>query len=108
MMTSVKIITSYSRSCYFFFENFKVTYICVKFQVNINSSSLYRKKYDGDNFTLTPRKRLRDQSMLVGNGLIELTEPSDTLDNKRFFKHCILQFTLIFSAYICVKQNLLF
>ena len=86
----------------------KLLSICAKFQVNINSSSLSRKKYDGDNFTLTPRKRLRDQSMLVGNGLIELTEPSDTLDNKRFFKHCILQFTLIFSAYICVKQNLLF
>ena len=86
----------------------KLLSICAKFQVNINSSSLSKKKYDGDKFPLTPCKGLRDQSMLLGTGLIELTGPSHTLDGKRFSKHCILQFKLIFSAYICVKQNLLF
>ena len=44
----------------------------------------------------------------VRTNLIELIEPSDTLNHKPFFKHCILQkyFTHIFIAYICVEQNL--
>ena len=48
----------------------------------------------------TRRKRLQNTSM--GLGLIELTEPSDTLNYKPFFKHCILQTILhVFLLFIC-------
>ena len=43
--------------------------------------------------------------MSGGTGIIELTEPSDTLTYKPIFKHCILQ--TILHIYICVEQNLL-
>ena len=35
--------------------------------------------------------KLQDQNTSVGVGLIKLVEPSDTLNYKPFFKHCILQ-----------------
>ena len=38
-----------------------------------------------------PRQWLLDHNTLVGIVLIELTEPSHTLNYKLFFKHCILQ-----------------
>ena len=44
--------------------------------------------YDGGDFTPTPRRRLRGQDTLVGIRLIELTEPSDTLKYKPFFRYC--------------------
>ena len=70
---------------------------------SINISSLSRKKYEADIFTPTPRKRLRDQNNSVGIGLIELTEPSDTLSYKPFFKQCILKTILhAFSLFIFV------
>ena len=40
---------------------------------------------------ISPFQRLRVKNMSVKIGLIELTEPSDTLNYKPFFKHCILQ-----------------
>ena len=92
MMTSVKKFTSYSNSIVFiaFLKAFKLLSMCTKFQVN--SSSLSRNKYGGDNFTPIPRKRLQDQhTSTVGIGLIKLTEPSDILNYKSFFKHCILK-----------------
>ena len=45
-----------------------------------NSSSLSRKKHDGDIFTPTIHKWLRGQNMSLEIGLIELTEPSDTFN----------------------------
>ena len=44
---------------------------------SINTSSL-SEKYDGDNFTLTPLQAIKSSSMEIA--LIELTEPSDTLN----------------------------
>ena len=52
--------------------------------MSIHSSSLTRKKYDGDNFTPTPRKQLQGQNTSVVIGLIELTVLSDTLNYKLF------------------------
>ena len=65
--------------------------VCVPSFKSINSISLSRKKYDGDNFTPIPQKQSRGQNTSVGIGLIELTEPSDRLNYKPLFKHCILQ-----------------
>ena len=45
--------------------------------------SIQKKRYSGDNFTLIPRKRLQGQRMSLGTKLIELTEPSDTLNYKQ-------------------------
>ena len=58
---------------------------------SIKSNSLSRKKYGGTNFTTTPRQPSRGQNASVKIGLIELTEPSDTLHYKPFLKNCILQ-----------------
>ena len=55
------------------------------------NSTLTRKKYNGDNFTPTPRRRLRGQNTSVGIRLTEHTESSNTFNYKAFFKHCILQ-----------------
>ena len=84
--------------------------VCVPNFKSINSSSVSRKKYDGNNFTPTPRKRLQGQNTSVGIGLIELTEPSNTLNDRSFFKHCILPTVLhiCFFVYMCVEQNILF
>ena len=65
--------------------------VCAPSFKSINSNSLSRKKYNGDSFTATPCIVLRGQNTSVGTGLIELTEPSDTLNYKLFFKHCYLQ-----------------
>ena len=48
--------------------------------------------------------------MLVELGLVELTERSDTLNYKSFFKHCILQTILhvFFIVYVCVEKNIWF
>ena len=75
--------------------------------ISKNSSSLSRKKYDGGNFTPTPCKRLCGQNTSVGIGLIELTEPSDTLNNKPFVNHCILQTILhVFLLFIFVWNKI--
>ena len=45
--------------------------------------------------------------MSVGIGLIELTEPSNTLNYKSFFQHCILQTVLaIFLLFIFVWNKI--
>ena len=104
MMTSVKRVTSHSKSFYCFFERFESYLVCARSFKSINSSSVSRKKYE-DNFTPTPCKPLWCQNELVEIWLIELTEPSDPLNYKPFFQHCILQFcyfTCIFSClYLC-------
>ena len=61
---------------------------------SINSNSVSRKKYNGVNFTPFRRQWLRGQNTSMGIRLIELTELSDTLNDKPFFKHCILQIIL--------------
>ena len=87
-----------SKKCQVIFKNFLLLFgsflsylVCAPRFKSINSSSLSRKKYDGDNFIPTTRKRLRGQNTLVAIGLIELTEPSDTLNYQLYFKHCVLQ-----------------
>ena len=50
-----------------------------------------QKKYDGDSFTPTLSIGLRSQNTSVSRGLIELTEPFDTMNYKPFLKHRILQ-----------------
>ena len=47
--------------------------------------------------------------MMVELGLVELTERSDTLNYKSFFKHCILQTILhiFFIVYIFVEKKYL-
>ena len=83
---------------------------------SINGSSLSRTKYDGDSFTPTPSKQLRPnpckwvcgQNTSVGIGLIELTEPSDTLNYKPFFKHCILETILHIFSLLTFVWNKIF
>ena len=60
--------------------------VCVPSLKTINGSLLYKKRcdFDGDKFTSTPHKRLRGQNLPVGISLIELTDPSDTLNYKPF------------------------
>ena len=74
----------------------------------MNCSSLYRKKYDGNIFTTIPSQVLRDQNVSVGIGLIELTEPSDTLNYKPFFNHCILQTILHIFLLLIFLWNIIF
>ena len=86
--------------------------VCVSSFKSINSSSLSGKKFDGDDFIPTSLKRLRVQSMSVVIRLIELTEPSDTLNYKPFFKYWILQtilhifllVILVWSKVFCSKS----
>ena len=76
---------------------------------SMNSSSLSRKNYDGDNFTPIPRLQLQGQNTSAGLGLIKLTEPSDTLIYKPSFKHCILQTVLhVFLLFIFVWNKIFF
>ena len=83
--------------------------VCVPSFKSINSSSLSRKKYDGENFTATSRKRARDQNASVEIRLIELIEPSDTSNYKSFFKHRILQTILhVFWLFIFVWNKIFF
>ena len=58
------------------------------------------KKYGGPNFT-SFRQGLRGQNTSVGIGITELTQPSDTLNYKPFFKHCILLAILHVCLYLC-------
>ena len=115
-MTSLKNVTS--KSFFSFFECFKLLSMCAKFQVNKQQFSIQKKKYDGDNFTPSPRKQLRGQKTSVRIGLIKLTELSDTryigifwyIELQAIFEtlHFTNYFTRIFIVYICVRQNLLF
>ena len=102
------IYDNFSKNFHVIFKNFLMLIrkflsylICVPSFKLINSSSLSRKKYDGNNFTPTPCTWLRGQNTLVGIGLIKLSEPCDTLNYKPFFKHCILKTILhIFSLFV--------
>ena len=58
-----------------------------------------------DNFTFDPRKQLPDQNMSVGIGLMEVTEPSDTLNYKSCFKFCILQTILRIFLFFIFEWN---
>ena len=70
--------------------------MCQSFK-SINSSSLSRKKYDGDNFTPASRRKLRGQNSLVGIELFEIIEPSDTWNYKAFLN---VTFYKLFYTYI--------
>ena len=54
-----------------------------------------------------PHQQLQPQNMLVRTGLIELTEPSETLKYKSFFKHCILQTILdvLYCLHLCGTKS---
>ena len=54
--------------------------VCVLSFKSINSSSFSRKKYDRGSFIPTPCQRLQVHNTSVGIELIELTEPSGTLN----------------------------
>ena len=52
----------------------------------------------------SPRQRLRGENTLVGTGLIDFIEPSDTLITSLFLKKCILQTILnVFLLFIFVR-----
>ena len=70
---------------------------------SINSRSLEVETYDGGNFAPTPRKRLRGQNTSVGIWLIELTEPSETLDYKTFSNIIFYRrfYTYFYCLYLC-------
>ena len=83
--------------------------VCVQNFQLINSISLYRKKYGGVNFTLILRQRLQGQNTSTGIGLIELTEPSGTLNYKPLFKYCISKSILhVFLFFIFVVNKIFF
>ena len=85
-----KNVTSYSKSSYSFFESFKLLDMCAKLK-SLNSIPLSKKEYDGDIFISILQKQLQGQNTFVAIGLIELIEPSYTLNYRLLFKHCILQ-----------------
>ena len=78
---------------------------------SLNSSSLSRSMMVVISLP-PPHQQLQPQNMLVRTGLIELTEPSETLKYKSFFKHCILQtildvfvlFTFVWYKIFCFKK----
>ena len=92
------IYDDFIKKCYVVFKKFLLLFwkflsclVCVpSFKSINNSSSLSRKNLMGI--------ILQGQNTLVSIGLIELTEPSDTLNYRSFFKHCILQTVLKLSC----------
>ena len=84
VMTSVNIFTSYSS--FLLLLLFLSYLVCLPSFKSINSSYLFRKKYDWYNFTHTARQPLRGH---------KLNEPSDTLNCEQLFKRCILRFKII-------------
>ena len=85
--------------------------VCVANFKSINKSYLSRKKYDGGYFQSHAPMGIgliELSDTVVWMGLIELTEPSDTLNYKLFFKHCILQTILhVFFLFIFVWNKIL-
>ena len=66
----------------------------------------------GDNFTPTPRRQLRGQNRSVGIRLIELTEPSGTLNYKPFLNsafytlfYTFIRFTSFYCLYLSVSKS---
>ena len=92
------ICDEFRKKCHVIFRNFLIAFLkvfkllnmCTKFQVNKQQFSTH-KIYHEDNFTPTFLNRVQGQNTLVGIGLIELNETSDTLNYRSFFKYCILQ-----------------
>ena len=68
------------------------------------------------NFTPTPFKQWQNKNMSVGIGLIELSNPSDTLKYRTFFKHYIWQallhvfllFIFLWNKVFCPKNWAIF
>ena len=90
MTTSEKYQVKFKKVFFCFLEVFCM---CASFK-SIYSSCLSRKTNVRGNFIVIRCQRLRGQNTWVLIGLIEYTEPSDTLNYKTFFKHCVLQTTL--------------
>ena len=75
---------------------------------SINGSSLSRTKYDGDSFTptpvsdydLTPCNWVSNQNTSVEIGIIELTEPSDTLNYKPFFNSIFFNMLIAYIKFL--------
>ena len=101
-MTLIKMSRHIQKVFIAFLKVFMLLSICAKFQVNKQQFSL-SKENDRDNFTPTIHKQFQGQNTSVGIELIELTDPSDTLNHRPFFKHYILQTVLhvLFCFYLC-------
>ena len=78
-MTSVKMSLHIQKSVLLFWKLLSYL-VCV--QSFTYTSSLSREKHGRGNFTSTPGQWLRAQNMLVGIGLIKLTEPTYKLNKK--------------------------
>ena len=91
MMTSVKKCCVICKKAFLLLWKFLIYLVCVPKFKSINSSSLFRKNYNGSNFTPISRQLLRDQNMSAGIGLVELIDPSHTMNCKPFFKRWILR-----------------
>ena len=109
------ICDEFRKKCHVIFRNFLIAFLkvfkllsmCTKFQVNKQQFSTH-KIYHEDNFTPTFLNRVQGQNTLVGIGLIELNETSDTLNYRSFFKYCICKnFYAYFFAYGCIEQTLM-
>ena len=91
-----------------FLKVFRLLSINAKFQVQQITVLYPEKNMVGGNFTLNPRRGLLGQNISVGIWLIEVTEPSDTLNFNPFFKHCILHvfslFIFVWSKIFCSKD----
>ena len=93
MMTSVKNVkmSRHIENVFItFLKVFTLFSMCAKFQVNKYWFSIQKKIWWGY-FNSNPCKVLRGQNALLRIGLIYITESSDTLNYKPFFKHSILQ-----------------
>ena len=84
----------FKKFLFLLFLKFLSYLVCVPSFKLINSNSIPRKKYDRNNFTPTPCKRLRGENTLTGIGLIKLTQDSDKLNYRSFFKYSMLQTVL--------------
>ena len=81
---------------------------CVPSFKSMNSSFLSRRKYDGDHFTTILCKWLKGQNTSVEIELIELTEPSATLNYKSIIKNCFSRTILhVFLLFIFVWNKIL-
>ena len=98
------------KKVFFFFvflKVFKLLSKCDKFQVNKYHVPIQKKKVLLGNCTPTPTLQwLPSQNTMVGIELIELTEPSDTLNHSPFLNIAFykLLYTYCYFSYLCEKK----
>ena len=97
------------KNCYGFLKVLNYL-VCVSSSKSINSTPLFKKKKKKmvGIISLPPYcQRLRDQDTLLGMGLVELAVPSEKLNYKPSFKHCILKTILhVFLLFIYVWNKI--